>query len=147
MRFLDAETEPQHQRWCCTLLLSWTCIILSPPSLIPLCYILSGSWAGDSGWEAPISPALGCGGYGVKWLRQLQCAKLSWWESTDLIFGTIPLSCRDLLCKSCLLFFLSCTGSGKNNLGNTLPLVIVRNCNWCPLREGSGWGDGWVCIG
>lgn len=47
----------------------------------------------------------GWGSHAVKWLRQLKCAKLSWWQNTNLIFGMIPLSCRDHLLRSCLLLF------------------------------------------
>lgn len=67
----------------------------------------------------------GCGRHGVKWPCQLKCAKLSWWQSTDLIFGMIPLSCGDHLLKSCFLLS-SCTEGNPTSWRNILPLVIIK---------------------
>lgn len=126
------------------------CPVASPALcfLAPFSYLFALRFASKPSWAVaggglPVIPAHpGCGSHGVKWLHQLQCAKLSWWQSADLIFGMIPLSCGDGCLKSCLLSLLSCTGSEGTSWGNILPLVVVRNCSRLP--QGAGQAGGWL---
>lgn len=77
-----------------------------------------------------------CGSQESQMTAPEKCAKLSWRQSTDLIFGMIPLSCRDCLLKSCSLLFLPFVKGNPRSWRNILLIVITKNFTWLPLPQG-----------